>query len=218
MWIKISPRTNQWVKVSAIIQLVLLLTSIVINVASLTSAPTIFYTLTAGVAIINLLLYTYMISVLIYFAEKRAIVVAYIIYLLLDIVRNVYGLILLRLVGFQFGPILGIVILLVTIYLFIVSMLVKCVYISFPFKLFAFSIFALTLLKILATFIFPWIVDSFSMGYQYLTLLRTVIDFLGFLWLILPISAILIARGANDYINSQNSDSANSCDEMEESY
>jgi hypothetical protein len=218
MLMTINPKTNQWIKVLAIVKFALLIGSMAITVANAAIAPFIFNSLTACIAIINVLLYTYMVSLLIFFAEKRAIVIAFVVYLFLDIAANVYGLVVVRFAGYQFSIILGIVILLATIYLFVVTMLVKNVYISFAFKFFAFSIFALSLLRILVTIIFPWIADSFSLAPHYPYLLRQIINFLNLFWLLMPVSVILMTRGANDYIQTEKAAWMDPHSETEETY
>ena len=218
MFINISLKTNRLIKIAAIVQLFFMIASIAITLGKIVAGPFIFYLLTATVAIFNLLLFMYMIKALIFFAEKRAIVIAYIIYLILDIVRNINTLFMGRLSDYHYVIILGILVFLVTIYLFILTLMIKSPYISFAFKFFAYSTLILLLLRGVAAFVFPLLIDSFSLGPRYPFILRQIIDFLGILWLVMPISVILIARGANDYINMQIGGSPNSLSEIEETF
>jgi len=219
MFINISLNTNQTIKIAAIVQFTLLLTSIVITVGKLVAATLVFYILTSAAAIIDLLLYTYMIKVLIFFSERRAIVIAFIIiYLGLDIVRYIYSLTLGRLFGSQFGLILGLLTFLITAYLFTVTMLVKSACISFGFKLFAFSLLILILLKATVTIVLPMLADDFSLHPGNPYLFQNLINWLEALLLVMPISVILIARGTNDYINAQIGGSSNSLSGIEETY
>ncbi len=218
MLIHISLKTNQYIKIAAIIQFTLLLASIVITAGKLVAATLVFYLLTSAAAIIDLLLYTYMIKVLIFFSERRAIVIAFIIYLGLDVVRYIYSLTLGRLFGSQFGLILGLLTFLITAYLFIVTLLVKSAHISFGFKLFAFSLLILILLKATVSIVLPLLADDFSLHTENPYLFQDIINWLEALLFVMPISVILIARGTNDYISAQIGGSSNSLSEMEETY
>jgi|GEM_PF-4254187 len=214
----VSLQTNQSIKIAAIIQLLFMLALIALTIGKMPVATSVFYLLTAAVAIFNLLLFMYMIKALIFFAEKRAIVVAYIIYLGLDVVRNINELSMGQLFGVRYVLIFGILVLLVTIFLFILTLTIKSAYISFAFKFFAYSICVLMLLRVSAALLFPLVIDRFSLGFRYIFLIRQIIDFLVILWLVMPISVILIARGANDYINMQISGSTTSFSETDETY
>jgi hypothetical protein len=204
MPVKISQKINLWVAILTIIQVIFLAVSIIINFGHFALPHNIFYFLSILMEFIYLLLLIYMIQVLIFFKEKTFIVIAFIIYMCLDILRSIHPVSMGRGFDFTFGLTLGVLSFVPTIYLFIAALKIKTRYIVFPFRLFSYVLLILTLLKLMITIIFPLIVDVSAMKYNGLILLRSIMYCIDAISIFKLVAILLIVKAMNKFIGAQN--------------
>ena len=186
MFLKINQKTNRWIKKVTIIYLVVLIFMLLIKIDPIT-----YFLLALLTEPIYVLLVVYMISVLIFVGEKTSVSVAFTIYIALDIISYFNTVSRGRLTGETFTLASGIMISIITIYLFILTLNVKNKHISFPYKLFGFSLFLSTVSIYFVTILFPKIAN------------RETINYLHGISILAPLSILLTIKGVSGFIRNQ---------------
>ena len=203
MLIKISQKTNQWIKITTIVQIAFFLLFLIINFAHIILSRPIHYILTMMMELTYLLLLIYLIDVLFFLREKAIVVVAFFIYMGSDILRTIYPISMGGTSGIKLVATLGVLSFVSTIYLFIATYKIKSSYIMVPYRLFGFALLILTLLKFIITIMLPLMVDFNTVGYSGLILLRTIMNFINVIWLLIPISILFVVNGLNKFFFAQ---------------
>jgi hypothetical protein len=205
MIFKITPRLNQIIKASAIILLLMLIVNSIIAIGNVNTAlgiALIFYIVKCMLAVLLLL---YIISTLVYFGEKKYIVIAFIIYTAVDVIGRVDAIVETQMHSYsnEVSSIIGLTTFLVTIYLFIASLPVRSKVIFPACLLFTISLFAMAILKMAVTLILPYLGPLEFRSVQGFYRMRTVIDYIETLSVLIPIAFFILANRVNRYLESQ---------------
>jgi len=194
---KINFKTNQWIAIAAIVQIVLLAVSQALRIGHLVVSNAIGLVSLFSIDLINFLLLLYMTSVLSFLQEKTFIKSAFIVWIILGIVGGGIGLMSGELFGYIFWVIYGLLVFAATIYLFIATLSIKNNCITFPYKLFSFGLLTLALLKMLIPIIFPLVTDIRTMRYHGLILQRKMENYADVISLITPIAILILVKNLN---------------------
>jgi len=159
---------------------------------------------TSGILAIILLIY--MISVLAFFKERKAVIAAFIIYTAVDVVVRLDGILEGTLHFFMHTTfvIISTIAFFATIMLFISGFFIRSKIAFAPCVLFTSTLGAIAMLKVLVTMILPLFSDAVNVepGWGFYGI-RQVINYVGALSVLLPAAVLMLAYRVNKYLYLQ---------------
>ena len=162
--------------------------------------PRIVYTLTSyPVEILELLLFYYLVSVLVFFNEKRFIIISFLTFLCVNIITDIALVTVTPSSAFVVIAILGSLLLVAMIFMVAASFKIKTAIIKFPFRLLSISLLFIGLVRIIVAVLLPDIVDNFG-GHGLIYQTRTILNYINAFIVIVPVSVLILATWINRYL------------------
>jgi hypothetical protein len=199
MFLKITRITNLLISIAAIVMMALMLGADVARIARFV-LPHVVYTVTSyPVEILQLLLFYYLASVLIFFNEKRSIVISFLTFLCVIAITDIALATLTSSAAFVVMAVLGSLVFIVMIFMVVASFKIRSATIKFPFVLLSICLLSIGLLKVIVAVLLPYIIDNFG-GYGSIYPARIILNYINPFVIIVPVSVLILATWINRHL------------------